>query len=51
LLTRRSASVNSSIDSIYLKFYIFHPQICFVVNRRGTPGHLWGRLQVHSMQR
>jgi hypothetical protein len=30
--------VNSSIDSIYLKFYIFHPQTCFVVNRRGSQG-------------
>jgi hypothetical protein len=26
--------VNSPIDSIYLKFCIFHPQVCFVVNRR-----------------
>jgi hypothetical protein len=26
--------VNSSIDSIYLKFLHFHPRICFVVNRR-----------------
>ena len=39
------------LDLIYLKFYIFLPQICFVVNRRGTPGHLRDRLQVHSMQR
>jgi hypothetical protein len=27
----------SSIVSIYLKFYIFHLQICFVVNKR----HVW----------
>jgi hypothetical protein len=33
-LTRRSAFVNSLIDSIYLKFFHFHPQVCFVVNRR-----------------
>jgi hypothetical protein len=39
------------INLIYLKFLLFHPQTCFVVNRRGTPGHLRGRLQVHSMQR
>jgi hypothetical protein len=26
------------INLIYLNFFLFHSQICFVVNRRGTPG-------------
>jgi hypothetical protein len=25
-----------------LNFFFFHPQLCFVVNRRGAPGHLRG---------
>jgi hypothetical protein len=36
------------IDSIilsYLKIFAFSSQICFVVNGRGTPGHLRGRLR------
>jgi len=34
----------SSIDSIYLKFCIFHPLSCFVVNRHGARRSMAGRV-------